>query len=306
VAVYLDFQNVLADSALTGGIHQARFVLPWVEKNLAGLRLGLSRRDGGLEVRLKTDWKSGSETQRVLLNWPVPADLSRWTELLPRSDGLGAVVQLTPQVFGAVGSLIQDPSLRRRWADLTPLIGPRLAAAVTPRADGTWTWAGALESRDPQAVRQALKTLVAGGDLQRNFPSWALDGDTPLLYRDSPDGGGGIRTQVDLGPVRVHLGYGTDRIVLAEGSGTEALHPWEKSPAAPADWFREIPPGAFLVARGSMDGLEAEAAVRILRDGNLEAGVWIDGSNLKLWEERFPPVAREWLSGVEGWPPMEP
>ena len=176
-----------------------------------------------------------------------------------------------------------------------------MAVTVTPRADGTWSWAGALESLDPQAVRQAVKTLVAGGDLQRNFPVWALDGDTPLIYQDRPDGYGGVRAQLTVGPTTVHLGYGLDRVAVAAGAGAvEALRRWERDPQAPASWVREVPPDASGVAVGQVDGLGARGSVRVLSDGNLELAVWVDRPGLMAWEQRFRQAPWEWLPGLAG------
>jgi hypothetical protein len=305
VAVYVDVKNVIASAPLPPALRSAFPILPWVEKNLDGLRLGFSARDGGLEARLATDWKPGTTPALALKTVGSPADLSHWTGSLPAS-GLGMAASLPPFVLDAIGPLFRDPALARRWASLAPLIGPRLAVSVSPR-DGSWVWAAAIEARDPQAVRQALKTLVAGGDLQRHFADWALDADTPLIYQDKPDGFGGVRTQLTLGSAVVQLGYGADRVAVVGGPGAvEALGIWKKPAVASASWFREAPVEASLVASCAVDGLGARGAVKILADGNVEVRVWVDAAGLRIWEERLPQAARTWLSGPGGWTRTEP
>jgi len=292
-AVYIDSKNWIGHADLPGVPQPFLAFLPQVSKDLAGVRATISPRDGGLELRVSTDWKEGAAEAMQLKEVGLPADLSSWTGQFVENQGFGVAVSLPPQAMGAVGSLTSDPSLARRWAALAPLLGPRLAVSAVHRADGSWAWSAAVEARDPQAVRQALKTLVASGDLQRHFTDWAMDADTPLIYQDKPEATG-VRTQVVWGIATVQLAYGEDRVALAGGAGAlDAVGVWKRPPAAPAPWYREAPADASVVGGGAIDGLGARGAVRILSDGNLEIQIWIDNSELRVWEERvgqaFPP-----------------
>jgi len=307
VAVYIDVKNMMDEADFPEALRPAFGLLPWAEKNLAGIRLGFNARDGGLELRLATEWKAGSPLSEVWKGGLTPADLTPWTSLLPSSQGVGAVLSLPPQAYQLLAASMEDPALKQRWTSVVPYLGPRIALAAIPGPEGQWGWSGAVESRDPQAVRQALKTLVAGGELQRNFPAWALDTDTPLIYQDSPDGTGGVRTLVTLGTEKVQLTYGADRVVMAGGvKAAETLQAWKAAGLNPAPWSREAPAGASLVAIGSVDGLAAKGAVKILADGNWELRVWTDASGLKAWEERLPQVLLQWLSGEGGVTRWEP
>ncbi|HTH14242.1 MAG TPA: hypothetical protein VMB23_07585 [Spirochaetia bacterium] len=304
VALYVDVKNVMDAADFPEALRPAFAVLPWAEKNLAGVRLGFNGKDGGLELRVATDWKPGATVAPVVKTWVPPSDPAGWTGLLPRTDGIGAVVSLPPSALGALGALVKDPALGARWSALAPLIGPRIAAAAGPRPDGTWAWGAAVETSDPQAVRQALRTLVASGDLQKNFEAWALDADTPVIYQDRPDGRGGVLARLSVGAVPIYLGYGSDRVVV---SGTpDGLVPWTRDPGAPTHWVAEAPQGSSVVAQGSLDGLGARGAIKALADGNLEARLWIDAAGVKAWEERFPQAALSWLSGAGGLTRWEP
>lgn len=304
VAVYIDIHNVMQDADFPEAFRPMFAVLPWAEKNLSGLRLGLNAKDGGLEVRLATDWKAGSEGASAFRGWSVPSDPRNWAGLIPLDQGVGLVGSLPPVSWSALGPWMGDPALEARWASLAPLLGPRTAAAVSWGDQGV-TWVTALETQDPQAVRQALKTLVAGGDLQRNFGRWSWDPDTALIYRDTPDQGG-VRTVVHVGPNEVLLTYGTDRVVVASGpQAAELMSRWKKTPASP-NWLGQAPPGASVLAAGAVDGLGAKAALRVLGDGNVEARVWVDVAGLKTWQERLPQALLGWLSGEGGLTRWEP
>ena len=303
LAAYFDLHNLLADPDFSGAARQVSFLVPWVQKNLLGLRVDVSPRDGGLEATLTTDWTSLSPMRSLLVKWPASGDLSRWSGLLPERNGVGIVAALSPSAIQAAGLVLEDPSLRRRWAALVPLLGPRFAVALNSGENGTFSWVAAVESRDPQAIRQALKTLVAGGELQRNFPRWALDGDTPLVYQDKPDGLGGVRAQVLVGPSVVSIGYGADRVALAGGGGAaDAYRTWESDPPASAPWFHEVPPGASAVIQGSLGNQQTRGAVRVLADGNLEAKFWVDGPGLRAWKERLPQLTAGWQAAPAGSP----
>lgn len=301
VGVYVDAANL---RALGSGPVPA--LPPWVADNLAGLKVGFSEKAGGLQVRVVTDWRPGAPAARTLRFTEEPADLGPWTGLLPRGDGVGVAGKLPAEGWAELGPLL-GPGLSARWAALAPLLGPRAAVSAVPRADGTWAWAAAVEARDPQAVRQAFKTLVAGGDLQKNFGAWALDPDTPLVYRDRPDGLGGVLASVSLGSEAFQVGYGSDRVSFAGGAGAEeAVRAWRRTSGTAAPWFGEAPAGARLVASGGFDGLGARGSLGTLADGNWELRVWVDAAGLRSWEERLPQVLVQWVSGAGGWTRWEP
>lgn len=305
VAVYLDVKNIMDEADFPDALRPAFGVLPWAEKNLSGVRLGFAPKDGGLEVRLASDWKEGSEGAGWFRGWNVPADPAAWLGFLPASGG-GGVVSLPMTTWASLGASL-DPALARRWKALVPFVGPKLAASVSPASEGAWNWALAVESQDPQAVRQAFKTLVAGGDLQQSFPRWALDPDTPLIYQDTSDRVGGVRARVTLGPAEFQIGYGTDRVVVAGGPGVSTtLDRWQRPGGAPVPWTSQVPSGASLVGTGAVDGLGARFAGRVLADGNIELRLWVDKAGLKAWEERLPQALMGWLSGEGGWTRWEP
>jgi hypothetical protein len=304
LAVYVDVKNLVSEATLPEALRPAFTGLPWAEKNLAGLRLGLAPKEGGLELRVATDWRPGSEAAAAFQGWTVPADPAPWTGSFP-ADGVALVASLPLSVWSEMGKLVSEASLVHRWDALAPLVGPRVGATVVPGRDGTFSWSLAVEARDPLAVRQALRTLVAGGELQKSFPTWALDADTPLIYRDKPTADG-VRGTVNLGPTEVQVGYGSDRVVFSGGPGaTEAWGRWKKSGGA-APWTGQAPPNPTALATGSVDGLGAKAAFRVLGDGNAEVRVWVDAVGLKAWEERLPQALLGWMSGEGGWTRWEP
>lgn len=306
LAVYVDMKNLMAEANLPESLRPTMAFLPWAEKNLSGLRLGFAPRNGGLELRVATDWRPGSEAARAFQDWRVPVDPGSWSGSLAAQEGIGAVASLASASWEGFASLLPDRALARRWAALAPWIGPRVGVEWRPgSADAAGGWSVVLETRDPQAVRQALRTLVAGGELQKNFAAWAWDADTAVLYDDNP-GTDGIRGTVTLGQTRIDVGYGKDRVVFAGGSGFSSVWDrWKTSPA-PAGWVGQAPPTASALAAGSVDGLAARAAFRILADGNAEIRVWVDAAGLKAWEERLPQALLGWLSGEAGWTRWEP
>jgi len=300
IALYIDVKNVAAQDDLPPALAPALSFLPAVSRDLAGIRVGFSSRDGGIEFRVSTDWREGAGPATLLKTTRAPADLSLWTAFIPDAQGVGIAASIPEGALGSIGSFLHDPALERRWSALAPLLGPRMAFSASPRADGTWAWAAAVEAKDPQAVRQALKTLVAGGEVQRHFTDWALDADTPVIYQDKPDATG-VRTQLTLGAATVQLGYGNDRVALAGGAGAlESLGVWKRAAATPPTWYHEAGMEASLVAGGAIDGLGARGALRILSDGNLELRVWVAADGLKAWEGRLPQATLSWLSGSGG------
>jgi len=299
VSVYLDVRNLLAASDQFPVLKSAGPAAPFIEQNLAGLRLGFAAKDGGVVLTVSTDLRADSPVRPVLRGVARPGGLSLWTGLFPSGDGIRLAAALPPEVIKSVGGLVNDASWNARWTALAPLLGPGLAVSAAPRADGL-SWVAAVQTSDPQAVRQALKTLVAGGDLQRHFASWSLDADTPLIYQDKPEGGE-IRTQVTLGAETIHLAWGENRVAIAGGPGAaEALVAWKRPAPAPVSWFGQVPAGASVAAEGAMDGLGARGSLRLLGDGNLELSLWTDAAGLKAWEARAPQVLRGWLGGGAG------
>jgi len=295
VALYVDVKNVVTEARFPDALRPAFRLFPWAEKNLSGIRMGFAPKDGGLEVRLATDWRPGSEAAAAFLGWSVPVDPATWAGHLP-PEGASLVVSLPSAAWLRLAQTLPDPDLVSWASALAPLIGPRMAATLSPGHD-TLSWNLALEAQDPLAVRQALRTLVAGGSVQRHFADWALDADTPLIYRDRPSPEG-IRGTVTLGSSEVQVGYGSDRVVFS--GGPEAKTGWDRWKAAVdrlPSWAGQVPPGATAVAVGSFDGLGAKGAFRVLGDGNAEVRVWVDAAGLQSWEERLPQAALGWLSG---------
>jgi len=304
MAVYIDMHNVMQEADFPEAFRPMFSILPWAAKNLSGLRLGLNTKEGGLEIRLATDWKPGSDGSAAFRSWSVPTDPGTWAGLIPRDQGVGLVASLPPSGWASLGALAGDPALVERWKTLAPVLGPRAAVALHLSETGL-TWSAVVESRDPQAVRQALKTLVAGGDVQRNFGRWSWDPDTALVYRDSPDQGG-VRTVIHVGANEVLLSYGSDRVVAATGPLAAGLvGQWKKDAPAPG-WLGQAPSGSSVLAGGAVDGLGAQAALRVLGDGNVEARFWVDAVGLKTWQDRLPQALLSWLSGEGGLTRWEP
>ncbi len=294
VSAYVDVANLVATPSFAPAFRAIPGGTGWLLDNFAGFRLDVLPRNQGLEARLTTDARP--RFSQAMKSWPAPADLASWSGLLPQTDGVGAVFHLSPALASMLGQALPAP-LRHRWLAMAPLLGPR--AAVAYSWGGTGAWSGAVETHDPQAVRQALKTLVAGGELQRSFPTWSVDVDTPVIFRDQPDPAGGIQTELSLGPAIVTLKYGMDRVVAASGSSAETLARWQAEPET-APWFQNVPGGAAVAVHSQADGSGVQGAVRVLRDGNVEVSLWADGASLKAWEERIPVLARRWLDVARG------
>ena len=109
-----------------------------------------------------------------------------------------------------------------------------------------------------------------------------------------------MRAVVTVGAVEIQVGYGVDRIAVSGGSGAvDALPLWLKEPAAAASWYHEAPAGSTLVASGSLDGMGAKAAVKVVSDGNVEIRLWVDGPGLKVWEARLPQALGGLLSSTK-------
>lgn len=305
LALYVDVKNVVTDASFPEALRPAFGLLPWAENNLSGLRLGFAAKDGGLEVRLATDWRQGSAASAALQDWSVPVDPATWASLLP-PEGVSLVASVPSRAWRGLVAMVPSAELRRWGSALAPVLGPRVAVAVAGQLEGPPSWSLVLETKDPLAVRQALRTLVAGGALQKSFPAWALDADTALLYRDKPTVEG-IRGVLTLGPTEVQLGYGSDKVVFAGGPGALAVWDrWKESDGPSPPWAGQVPPNASAILVGSVDGLSAKAAFRMLPDGNAELRVWIDAAGVKAWQERLPQAVLGWLSGEGGWTRWEP
>ncbi len=304
VSVYVDVKNVLDAASGYGITPLTGPPATLLAQNVAGLHVGFAPKDGGLALTVWTDLRADAPIKPLLKSLERPSKLSEWTGLFPSGDGLRLAASLPPELIKTAGGLLSDPSWQTRWVALAPLLGPGLAVSAAPRADGTWSWTAAIETRDPQAVRQALKTLIAGGDLQKHFAAWSMDADTPLIYQDKPDGTG-VRTQVTLGAEAFQLVWGTDRVALAGGaSAAEAVTAWKLPARSPAVWFGQVPSGAAVAAEASLDGLEARASLGMRSDGNLELSVWTDAAGVKAWEARAPQVLQGWLAGGAGSKPL--
>jgi hypothetical protein len=300
ISVYLNVKNLLAPSDSFSFLKTLGPAGSVIEQNLAGVHIGFGAKDGGVSVVATSDLRADAPARSALQGLGPQKSLAPWTGLFGSGDGIRLAGSFPPELVKAAGSWWKDPLWTARWNALAPLLGPGLTVAATPKADGTWSWSAAVEASDPQAVRQALKTLVAGGDLQKQFPAWSLDADTPLIYQDKPDVTG-IRTQVTLGTETVQLAWGDDRVALAGGAGAaETLVTWKRAAPAPVSWFGQVPSGSLLVGDWSFDGLGARSSLRLLADGNVELNVWTDAAGLKAWEARAPQVLQGWLGGGAG------
>lgn len=276
--------------------------LPWAQfrQEVSGVHFGLDAKEGGLELVVTPLFRQGA-WKAWLEGLKVPPALGQWGPR-PLGEGVALGFLLPGEVKTALGALRADPGWKARWSALAPLVGPRGTIVAQPRADGSWSWAGALESSDPQAVRQALKALVAGGDFQAVFPSVAEDNDTPVIYQDRSDGLGEVVTTLVVGPQRWLVGYGTDRVVFAGGAGAEAaLRAWRRAlPEAPGTQG-----DPWVEASGRLDGLAARATLSLPR-GQLELRVKIAAPDVAGWTERLPQAFVQWLSSEGGWTVFEP
>jgi len=306
VSLYVNVRRVVQSGALPPGIAAMVSAVPGLAQNLQGVRLGLGPQDGGLRVRMVTDWVPGAAVARFLQSAGNPSDLGPWSGLIDAASGAGVVVSVPQAWSAAAGGWLGDRRLAQQWERLGPLLGPRWAWAMTPGPGGEWNWTAAVETQDPQAVRQALKTLVASGDVQRHFPAWALDPDTPLIYQDRPTTSG-LRTQISLGPTVVHLTYGTDRVVATTGLEDAVLaDAWVRAQPRPAAWYSQVPSGALGAFALGGQGPAARGAVRILADGNLELQIWAKAEDLRAWEAKLPGAILSWLSATGGSSPGKP
>lgn len=297
ISVYVDVKNVLDAAAGFGVGPLMGPTAAALAQNVAGLHLGFAPKDEGVALTVWTDLRTDAPVKPLLKALERPSKLAEWTGLFPTGDGVRLAASLPPELIKAAGGQLNDPSLQARWAALAPLLGPGISVSAAPRADGTWSWAAAVETRDPQAVRQALKTLVAGGDLQKDFAAWSMDADTPLIYQDKPGAG----AQVTLGADTIQLAWGADRVALAGGSSaSDAVTAWKGPARTPAVWFGQVPSRAWVAADALFDGLGARMSMRVRSDGNLELSLWTDAAGLKAWEARASQNLPGWLAGAGG------
>lgn len=275
--------------------------VPGLKDQLRGVFVALQSRAGGLEAALTTDWRPRSRWQAFFQRATPAASWSGW---FPGGapSGVSVAVNLPPELWSLVGLGTGDPRLRAWWAALATQLGPRATLVAEPTAEKGWSWRASVEARDPQAVRQALKTLVAGGVLQGEFPAWALDPDTPVIYQDRKDPDVSLVTTVTVGTQAFAVAYGPDRVAVAGGAGAvEAVRQGTRT--LPPSRVRDLPPRTLAVADGSFDGLGASANLAVETDGNLTLRLVVDGSNLGAWEERLPQALRQWAASTTLWEP---
>jgi len=275
--------------------------VPWAEfrRQVSGIHLGLGAKDGGLELVVSPEFRPGPWRDGVARL--KPPTLEAWGK---RMGGEGLTLDLSlPQDLGpSLGGLRPDQGWKERWGALSSVVGPGVTFQAQPRADGTWSWVAVVGSSDPQAVRQGLKALVAGGDFQALFPWVAEDGDTPVIFQDRPDGLGGVVTSLVLGSQRWLVGYGTDRVVFAGGAGAqEALRTWRRAPTSEV----RHSDGTWAAAEGRLDGLGARGRLVVAR-GQLELRVEVAARDVAAWRDRLPQAFLQWLSGEGGWTVFEP
>jgi hypothetical protein len=301
VSVYIDVKNVLDAAAGYGFSPLVGPQAAVLVQNVAGLHVGFAPKDGGVALTVSTDLRPDAPVRPLLKTLERPSKLAEWTGMFSSGDGFRIAASLPPELFKTAGGALDDVSLQRHWNALSPLLGPGLAFSAAPGADGKWSWAAALETSDPQAVRQALKTLVAGGDLQRHFAAWSMDGDTPLIYHDMSN----VVTQVTLGADNFHLAWGADRVALIGGaSPPDILAAWTRPARSPAAWFGQVPSDASVAGEAQFDGLGAKVSLGVRSDDNIELSVWTDAAGLKAWEARAPQVLQGWLGGGAGSKPQ--
>lgn len=288
INLYINLAQVWADPSVPSELLAPLSLVPGLKDQLAGVRVGLGARDHAVVVTLTTDWRPGASWARTLGTW-TGAPIGPWTSA-PVRDGVALSVSLPPQAWAAGASLVGEGALRLRWAALAPFLGPRARVSAVPRADGSWAWSAAVESKDPQAVRQGLKTLVASGDVQRQFGSWALDPDTPLIYQDKVDPVAGVATTVSLGNQKVLVGYGADRVALAGGDGALDRLRLELRPTA-GPGMGDLPSQALAAGSATVDGLAVTNTLALGSDGNLTLRLRVDQENLAQWIQGLSLVA---------------
>jgi hypothetical protein len=277
---------------------------------------------------LQADLKPTSGWKPTLLLLAASTRLEDWTPWLDEAAllALGVQVPAASLADDAVWATIPDDLLRQHLKNLRQLLGPRLVFNLTGGLEPASTgpeFSGVLEARDPQAVRQALKSLVASGALQRNFLQFAMDADTPLVYQDSPGGPLGVRTRVTLGPFQVNLAWGTDKVYFASGTQVQALdtlvlagrsaHPGTTGVPANASLLANASPSAWSRVLGTDPSLKPllaplDAAPAVHASLGVEAGtprfqVWWGAEGIKSVWASATQILPELLLGLADLPP---
>jgi len=316
VAVYISMSSVNA-SVLSEVPKEALDYLPALQKELEGVRLGLYltslEQVPGVRLTMQTDFKKGSHALSALKGLTGGSKLEEWSSLLDERAliGLGATLPPPSQDEEAIWAELPDPLLSRQLKNLRSLLGPRLVFNLTGGMEASSKepkFSGVLEAKDPQAVRQAVKSLIASGALQKNFLQFAMDADTPLVYQDQPGGPLGLRSRLTLGPFQVNFAWATDRVIFTSGTDLKELDSLATTPRAAHPWQGAIPPGVNVLALASPGAwgtdLKTEAPVyasfKIESDGNPRFQLWWSAQGLKsVWDSvvKFLP---ELLKDAEG------
>jgi len=325
VAVYIAISSV-NPSVLSEVPKEALDYFPALQKELEGVRLGFYLTSlgqvPGARLTMQTDFKKGSQDLSSLKALAGGSKLEEWSSLLDERAliGLGATLPPPSQDEEAIWAQLPDPLLSRQLKNLRSLLGPRLVFNLTGGMEASAKepqFSGVLEAKDPQAVRQAIKSLIASGALQKNFLQFAMDADTPLVYQDQPGGPLGLRSRLTLGPFRVNFAWAADRVIFASGTDLKELDSLATNPKAAHPWQGAVPPGANLLVSASPgawgEALKSDAfgkpdasltpifgSFKIESDGNPRFQLWWGAQGLKsVWDSvvKFLP---ELLKDAEG------
>lgn len=289
----------LASGPTPPGVASLLSSVPGLARDLEALHGSLRASDEGVLLTATTEWVAGASIGRFLRSSGPLADLGPWSGPLGSNEGFAFLIAVPPRWFSSAGGWLADPELSLRWETVSPFLGPRVLLQGQRGLGGAWAWSAEVESQDPQAIHQALKTLVASGELQRHFGTWALDPDTPFLLQDKPRGRA-ITTEVSFGPSEFYIDYGTDRLTVRWGPGSDRRReaPATVDPSA-ARWFGQVPRPLVLFS-GGIDGSSSRGSLQILPDGNLELRAWVTAAEVPIWEAKLPEAILSWLSATKG------
>ncbi len=298
IAVYVNLKNLAGSSVVPDELRTVFPLLPALETELAGVLFGVyatepDRNGAALRLTLQTDLKPAAKTfaQLKMVKSNKLEDWALWLD----DRALVALAVDFPSgtaVENDTLATVTDPLLRQHLTNVRALVGPRavfnLTGGLEPESAGP-EFAGVLEAADPHALRQALKSLVASGAVQKNFLQFALDADTPLVYQDSPGGPLGLRSRLSLGPFAVNMAWGNGKAYFASGKDFAALDALVTAGRAVTAWKGSIPAGSSVLAAANpvawkvlpeATGGAVHASLKV-ENGNARAQLWWGAENLK-------------------------
>ena|GEM_PF-3134389 len=270
----------------------------WLKNNVSLAVVSLGTTSKGITLHLELTGTQQAPWWSSMKSWSARINSAKGTADFDPQSSTSVSLAVSSEFWRWLSSLLPDPVLSARAGDLIPLLGSRLLIQGNGDLNHGGSWALRLESTDALGLRQALRTLVASGDLQRLFPKLAWDPDTPIFYQDTVNREGSVRGILTVGRTQVLLDYGTHAVVAATGPlAASYVDHLEQVTDQKAVWPRPFAQPSIALGRVMWSGVPVTWSLSSSRSGNPVLEVQIEASSVTALKTEAPQKLLNWLTG---------